>query len=155
MPYNCEIQEQPARPTLSARRRASVHDLPRVLGQTYSAIVAYLGELGQQPAGPSYAAYYNMDMQDLDIEIGFVVSEPLPGSGEIRASEIPGGRVATCPHIGPYGEIAAAYTALTQYVREHGGEPTGVAYELYLNDPGQTPPQELQTLVLFPLKPTG
>ena len=152
MSYQCEFKEQPAQPVLSVRTTTSVHELPQVLGKTYGAIAQYLGELGEQPAGPPFAAYYNMDMQALDMEAGFPVSRALPGKVEIRAGEIPGGTLATVLHTGPYDQCRAAYEALTQYIKDNGREATGVAYEMYLNDPQQVPPQELQTLVVFPLK---
>ena len=152
MNYNPEIKEQPARPALSIRTRTSVQALPEVVGQAYGKIAGYLAELGKVPAGAPFVAYYNMDMQDLDIEIGFPVAKPQEGKGEIRASQVPGGKLAFALHTGPYREIGPAYEALTQYVREQGCEPTGVSYEFYLNDPQETPPAELQTQVVFPLK---
>jgi effector-binding domain-containing protein len=112
----------------------------------------YLGELGEQPVGPPFVAYFNEDMADLDIEIGFPVARELPGRGGVQPSEIPGGKVATCLHVGPYGEIEPAYEALTEFVAESGHEATGICYEVYLNDPQETPPEALQTQILFPLK---
>jgi effector-binding domain-containing protein len=124
-----------------------------VSGQTYGAIARYLAELGEQPAGAPFAAYYNMDMQDLDVEIGFPVTRPLRGKGEIHPGEIPGGLMASVMHIGPYPDCGLAYEALTQFVKDQGHTATGVAYEMYLNDPSVTPPQELMTQVVFPLQP--
>jgi effector-binding domain-containing protein len=101
MPYNCELKQQPAQPTLKVRTRAAVQDLPQLFGKSYGAIMQYLGELGEQPAGMPFAAYHNMDMQNLDIKIGFPVARKIPGKGEIRASEFPGGKFASVLHIGP------------------------------------------------------
>jgi effector-binding domain-containing protein len=152
MSYNCEVKEQLTQATLSIRTRTPVQDLAQILGKAYGAIAQYLGELGEQPAGPPFAAYYNMDMQDLDVEAGFPVSRRLSGKGDIKASEIPGGKVATCLYTGPYSEIEPAYTALSQWITDNGYEATGVVYEMYLNDPTQTPPQELKTQIVFTLR---
>lgn len=152
MSYECEVKEQAAQPTLSVRTRTPVQGLPQVLGRIYGTVAQYLGEQGEQPAGPPFAAYYNMDMQDLDVEIGFPVSRELPGTSEIESAQIPGGRVATCVYTGPYSEIEPAYTALSQWMKDHGHEATGVVYEMYLNDPAQVPPQELKTQIVFPLR---
>ena len=154
MPYKCEVEEQAAQPTLSIRTRTSVQDIPQVLGKAYGAIAQYLGELGEQPAGPPFTAYYNMDMQNLDIEIGFPVSKRFPGKGDIGASEIPAGKVATCLYTGPYSEMEPVYGTLFQWIKDNGYEATGLVYEMYLNDPGQTPPQELQTQIVLLLKTT-
>ncbi len=151
MSYVCDVKEQAAQPTLAVRTRVSVQELPQALGQTYGAIAQYLGEQGACPAGPPFVAYYNMDMDDLDVEIGFPVAKALPGRDEIQAGEIPGGKMATCLYTGPYEGIEPAYEALSQFVAENGHEPTGVAYEMYLSDPDETAPQDLQTQILFPL----
>jgi len=152
MSYKCEAKEQSAQPTLSIRTRTPVQDLPQVLGKAYGAIAQYLGKLGEQPVGPPFVAYYNMDMQNLDVEIGFPVSGRFPGKDDIAACEIPAGKVAACLYVGPYNEIEPAYKALSQWIEDNGYEATGVAYEMYLSDPTQTSPQELKTQIVFPLK---
>ena len=152
MTYECTVKEQSAQPTLSIRTRTPVQNLPQVMGKAYGAIAQYLGELGQYPMGAPYAAYYNKDMQDLDVEMGMPVSTAVEGRGEIQASEIPAGKVATCLHVGPYSAVEPAYNALAEFIKENGYEGTGVAYEMYLNDPTETPEEELQTLVGLALK---
>ena len=149
---HCELIERPAQPVLSVRTRTPVQNLPALFGKVYGIIGQYLGELREQPGGAPFAAYYNMDMQNLDVEIGFPVARPLPGKGEVIAGEIPAGKYAACLHIGPYDTIESAYNALQAWLKEHSCEVTGVSYEFYLNDPQQVPPQELQTQVLFPVK---
>ncbi|NWJ96274.1 MAG: GyrI-like domain-containing protein [Chloroflexi bacterium] len=146
------IKEQPTQPTLSLRTRTTVQDLPQLVGRVYGAVTQYLGELGEPPAGPPFVIYYNMDLQDLDLELGFPVSKVFPGKGEIKASEFPGGRVATCLYTGPYPECGSAYEALGQWVKDKGYETTGLAYEVYLNSPAEVSPQDLETVISFPLK---
>jgi effector-binding domain-containing protein len=153
MSYHCEAVEKEAQPTLSIRTRTPVEGLPSVLGQGYGAIMQYLGELGEYPAGMPFVAYYNMDMQDLDIELGFPVSHPIPGRDTLQSSQIPAGHYATCLYTGPYEDMVPAYEALTAWIQEHGYEPAGVAYEFYLNGPDDTPPEGLQTQIMFLLKP--
>jgi effector-binding domain-containing protein len=102
--------------------------------------------------GPAYAGYFNMDMADLDVEIGFGLASPLPGQGEIAAAWLPGGEVATTIYEGPYDGIGPAYEALTAWIQKQGRQPSGAAYEYYLNDPSQLnePPR---TRIVFPLAP--
>jgi effector-binding domain-containing protein len=152
MSYECEVKEQPVQPVLSIRTRSSVEDLPKVLGESYCAIADYLRELGERAVGPPFAAYYNLDLQNLDVEIGFPVFRALPGKGDIEAGELPGGKVATYLYTGPYSEMEPVYAALSQWMEDNGHEPTGVVYEMYLDDAAQTPPQEWRTQIVFPLK---
>lgn len=151
MALSCELIHSPGQPVLSIRTRTSVQNLPQVLGQGYSKIVDYLASQGQQPAGPPYVAYYNMDMDDLDLELGFITTSQLEGVGDIQASVIPAGRYSACVFTGPYPEMAQAYEQLTSWTQEQGFQPTGVVYEFYLNDPGETPPEALQTQIWFAL----
>lgn len=152
MPFQCELKDLPARPTLAIRTRTPVRGLSEVIGRAYGAIASYLGELGQYPAGAPFAAYHNMDMEDLDVELGFPVLAELPGKGDIKAGLIPGGRFAAVLHTGPFDRVSAAYEALAKWMADQGYQATSVAYEFYLSDPGQTTPEDLQTLVMFPLK---
>ena len=50
-------------------------------------IAQYLAEQSEQPAGAPFVAYYNMDMQNLDVEIGFPVTACLPV--EVRSKAAP------------------------------------------------------------------
>ena len=152
MDYNCNLTQKEAQPVLSIRSRSAVQGMPELMGRCFGAVAQYLGELGEAPAGMPFAAFYNMDMNDLDVEIGFPVGRALPGRGEIQASEIPGGWQATLLFVGPYDAMVPAYDALNEYVKASGHEPTGVVYEMYLNDPSQTPGELPQTLIMFPLK---
>ncbi|MFC1802718.1 GyrI-like domain-containing protein [Thermoproteota archaeon] len=152
MSYHCEVKELPVIPTLTIRTRTSVQELPKTMHKAYGAIAHYLGEMGEQIESPAYAAYYNMDMQNLDVEIGFPVSDDLPGRNDVKPSKIPAGKYVSCVFTGPYSDIEPAYNALTKEIKENGYEVTRIAYELYLNDPDVIPPNELKTEILFPIK---
>ena len=152
MKYDCKMVEQTAQPAMTVRTRSSVQNLPQVLGETYGIIAQYITSSGEQIAGAPFVAYYNLDMQDLDIEIGIPVSKKLSDKDAIKASEIPAGKYATVLHIGPFSEMESTYNVLTEWVTKNGYEATGVAYELYINDPKETPIEELKTQILFLLK---
>ncbi len=152
MKYKCGAEEQFPQPVLLIHTTTPVQNLPQTLGQGYQTIMEYLGELQNQPAGAPFVAYYNMDMANLDIDIGFPVNGSLPAKGSIQSSKLPAGRIATCEYTGPYPEMAGAYDELNQFIKENGYEPTGVVYEFYLNEPGAVPPEELKTRIVFILK---
>jgi len=152
MSYTCEIVELPLQPILSARVRTPVQELPQHLGRIYGAVFQYLAELGEPEAGMPFTAYYNMDMQDLDVEIGVPVHKAVPTKGEIQPGSIPAGRFVSTEHVGPYEQLAQAYEALASFAEAQGLEPTGVVYEYYLNDPSQEPYEEPRTRVVFPVR---
>jgi effector-binding domain-containing protein len=151
MTHRCEMMRLPEQPALTVRKRTPVQSLPQCIGEAIDAVTGYLAELDQATAGPPFVAYYNQDMADLDVEIGFPVTHALPGRGEILASHGPSGRAATCLYVGGWDGLGGAYEILTQWAAEKGVVPTGVAYEVYFNGP-DTPQQDQQTRIVFPLK---
>ena len=149
--YPCEILDQAAQPTLTIRRRTSIDNIAQVLGEAYGEIFGHLGEQGVQPAGMPFTMYYNMNMQDLDIEIGVAVERPVPEKCAMRMGELPAGKIAACLYTGPYEDCGPAYEELGRFVQEQGYEATGVAIEYYFSGP-EVPPEETQTRIVLPLK---
>ena len=150
--FPCEIKDHVTRLTLSVRFRASIQELPERLAGIYEMIMDYLDEIDEGHAGPAFAIYYNTNMQDLDIEAGFPVFKPLPGQGEIKAGEIPGGTFAVCHYTGPYDELDSAYDTLTQFIEIGGYTPRGAIIEWYLNSPDNVPAEELKTDLALPVQ---
>lgn len=144
-----ELKEEKAQPVLSIRIRAAVQDLPIVIGESYGRIMQYLEKIGQQPAGAPFVAYYNMDMNDLDLEIGFPVLKPLEGSAEIGRSEIPAGKYVSMLYKGPYTGMEKPYSEMAEWIGEHGYTPKGIAYEYYYNSPAEVPESELLTRIVM------
>ncbi len=93
-----------------------------------------------------------MDMSALDVEAGFPVSNVLPDKGEIKCIAIPGGKYISTVHSGAYDTVGPAYDALTEWAKQNNYEPTGVAYEYYLNDPNAGSNIVAETEIRFPLR---
>lgn len=152
MKYDCRIVEVKDQPVLTIRTVTAVENLPAFFGEAYGALMRYLGELGEQPTGMPYAAYYNMDMKALDVEAGFPVARILPGKEEIQSGKIDGGKFGITLHVGSYDSVGPAYEALADFVKQKGFEPGKIAYEYYLNDPSEDPNVKPETEIRFPLK---
>ncbi len=151
MSQMCDLFDIPETHTLSIRTRTKVEDLPVLIGQSYGAIMQYMGELGEPVNQEPFVIYYNLDMQNLDVELGFPVSKTLPVKGEIKPSSLPAGPAARTTFTGPYSDMGPAYEELNAFIKDNGREPTGVAMEYYLTGP-DTPPEQHKTRIVFPLK---
>ncbi len=149
MEYKIELVEKGALPALSIRKTVTAEHLPMEIKAAYGTIASYLEELGVKESGKPYVAYYNMDMHNLDVEMGFAFTTVYPGYGDINAEEIPAGKWVHFVHKGPYKEMGHGYTAATHWMSEHGITPSGIVYEFYLNDPAEVPESELVTQVAF------
>ena len=69
-----EIRATKELSTLVIRISIPVEKLPEVMGPAFGEIAQVAGSLGVQLTGPPFAAYHNLDMSNLDVEMGFPVS---------------------------------------------------------------------------------
>jgi effector-binding domain-containing protein len=153
MAWNIELKEKPLQYTVVIRKRASVSELPKIIGECYGAIGKYLGELGEQPSNAPFVAYNNLDMENLDLEIGFPVNKILPGKDDIVGGEIPAGPFVTCLYKGPYSDMKKLYEEMMNWMAENGYEMSGAAYEYYLNSPAEVKDEsEYLTIVELQVK---
>jgi effector-binding domain-containing protein len=157
MNLEIKVEEyQNARPALAVRSTVAVENLPQACASAYQSIMEYLIGLGEQPAGMPFAGYYNMDMQNLDVEIGFPVAKHTEGKGNIKASEIAAGKYVTATYKGPYKDMVPAYDAIQKWIDENGFttdySETRPCYEFYLNSPMEVPESELLTEIVIPVK---
>ena len=107
-----EVNQQKAQPILSIRVKTSLENLPDIIGKSYHKIADYLNELGEQPADVPFTAYYNLDMQNMDVEMGFPVSRPLPCKDDIEAGEIAQGKVVSYMYKGHYSAMEPVYNEI-------------------------------------------
>ncbi len=152
MSIKCEMVELEVQKTLCKRTRCAMQNLPSLIEKTYLEIIQYMGEIGEQPSGVPYIGYFNMDMNDLEVEIGFPVSKDMAEKENIIMSEIPAGKYATVIHMGSYTKLESSYNILMEWMEENHLQGTYIGYEYYLNDPGKFPEDKLETKILFQLK---
>jgi len=152
MSYQFELTEEKSQYVLSIRERTNVENLPQIIGKAYGDVMAYLNEIGEVPVEAPFCIYYNLDMENLDVEMGFPVSKKIPGKNHVQLNEIPAGKRVSCMYKGPYKDMEAPYNAMVQWINENGYEPTGVSYEYYYNNPAEVSENELLTKIVFPVK---
>jgi effector-binding domain-containing protein len=144
-----ELIETAEQPVLSVKKVTSVTNLPQEIGSAYHKIMDYLAELGEQPVDVPFTAYYNMDMEKLEVEMGFPVGKKMAGKGEVISNIIPAGKKVTCLYKGPYKDMVPTYEAINKFITDNGYKPTGVVYEYYFNSPMEVPESDLLTRIVF------
>jgi len=148
-----KLIEQTAQPTIFVRVRTSVDKLTEVFDANFTTLMDYMSKMGTQPVSGPYAAYYNHDMQDLDVEIGFPVASILPEEGEIKTGEISASeKTVQGIHKGSYSTLNQTYEHIYQYIAEHKLEQTGPHYDFYINNPDDTQEDELLTKIVIAVK---
>ncbi|NLC84129.1 MAG: GyrI-like domain-containing protein [Ruminococcaceae bacterium] len=149
MSYLMQIVETEKQPVLSVSVTTSIRNLPNVVGPAFGKVAAYIVEKGEEPLGPAFIAYFNMDMENLNIELGFPIAREIEGNDDIVLRYIPAGKKAIGYHKGAYNELGSMYERLTRFITEKGYNPSGVVYEYYYNSPEEVPESELLTKAEF------
>lgn len=147
-----ELMHMPKMPTLSFRTRTPFQSLPELIGSTYTKMGEYLHEMGEMLADMPYVAYYNMDMENLDVEMGFPVRKHLPEKGDLKQGEIGAEKAVFCIFRGPYEQMSPTYDEIMKWMEERQLRPTGVFFECYLNGPEDVGPEEFLTKILIPVE---
>jgi effector-binding domain-containing protein len=65
------------------------------------------------------------------VEVGVQVSGSFAAAGEVVASALPGGLVATATHSGPIAEIGDTHKAVREWSETHGYRLAGPHWEIY------------------------
>ncbi len=150
-PYQWSIVERPSQTALTIRTQVSLVALATTIGKSLTAIIQYASDKGYVPLGPPFVAYHGVDGQEQDVEMGFPFTSDIQESHTMHGHEIPGGKLATYHHVGPYDQLPDVRTALEQWLKAHGHTKAGATYEIYLNDPQTTAPERLETEIMCPL----
>lgn len=144
--YHVILMPDPEQTVFGIRRVTPVikfHDLFQELRQE-------LARRGLKQAGAVQMLYHSEEFnyEGADVEVQAVV-EPGPDTTVKPAYA----SCATVIHKGPYDGIPGAYEALAAWMAQHPEyRICGPAIDRYLNDPDTTPPEELETGILFPVE---
>jgi effector-binding domain-containing protein len=147
-----ELKKVEAKPVLSVRLETTIDELPSLINESYRRIAEYLAELGEAPADAPFAAYYRLDTQSIDIELGVRVSKNLPGKDDIKSGETVPGDAVIYIHEGPYTDLKPVYQELFDWIEENGCKPKGLYYEYYFNSPGDVAEKNLSTRIVIPVE---
>ena len=158
MKPDIKIKEISERPTITIRESATMASIPVRIGKIYSEIITFMSKKGIAPAGAPFAYWHNMNSESMnkglfDMECGFPVGAPVEGEGQIKASKLPGGKVATAMHIGPYETLVETYEAMQSWTKEKGYQVEDDMWEAYLTNPCEVPDKsKWMTEIFLPIK---
>lgn len=115
----------------------------------FSIIMQKLFSCGLPCEGPPIAIYHcpEFNPESTDVEVGFPTSVK---SEKTRILE--GGLCVKGVHYGDYSLLHESYMAIGKWIEENGYKIVRPPYEKYINDPANTPKQDLITELYFPVE---
>ena len=158
-PEDVLIEERESQPVLSIRRTVELARLTDAQGESLRELWSFTHGHGPKLAGPPFVRYHTFGETETDLEVGIPVVDVVSGEGEIVFRELPGGAAITTWHIGAHDGLADAYARLSSWLKEHGREADGAAWEVYTwidpdvePDPSAWPaPSEWRTQLVQPI----
>ncbi len=128
-------------------------DIAEALADAYREISAFIVEHGLQVSAQPMAISrgWNDSGYSFDAAIPIAAAE-VELSGNVRIGETPAGRVLRVIHRGGYNQMMPTYEKISAYMGVHGLQESGISWEQYISDPGNTRTDELITHIYFLLK---
>lgn len=127
-------------------------------GQAWDKLLPEMGRLGWLGGehcmlGLCYDDPETTSDADIRYDACVVVDDSFQAFGKLNIHTVPGGDFAVTTHLGPYNQLGDTYAALCgQWLPESGREARDEpAFEVYVNDPEGTEPEDLITEIYLPL----
>ena len=155
MGYDIHVETLREKRSLAVvRRRASLQELPKVVPAACGLVWNVLRAQHVNGAGRHVALYLN---DEINLEVGVELAAPWAGHGDVIASELPAGMVATTVHFGPYQRLKDAHRAIRDWCAQNGHSMAGPNWEIYghWEDAWNADPSRIRTDVHYLLKTGG
>lgn len=143
-----------ARHLVGVRRKLPTSELGAFFADALPRTHAWLAERSIEPTSMPMAMWCAMDMQTgiADCHAGFFVAGPVEGAGDVTAGISHEGDCLVVTHTGSYDSVGRSWMAVYRRAGELGRAP-GPGWEIYIDDPGDTPADRLRTRIHLPLLP--
>jgi AraC family transcriptional regulator len=148
------VQDREPMRLLTVAHSGPAHEI----GKAFDKLVAWAGPRALLRPSAQGVAVYLDDMGASPSEeqralAGLTVDEDVEGDDAVSIHIVPGGPHAMILYQGPYAKIGQAYNQLYKWLAAKNQEPANAPmFEVNLNNPRNTPPDELLTEICVPLR---
>ena len=147
MDYEVRVRTTAESPTAVVAEATTWEEFPALWRGLLDEVYAVLRD-GDATQGGHNVMLFRDDVPN--VEVGVQVEGTFAPAGRVIPSTLPGGRVATTVHRGPYGGLDAAHRAVHEWCAAHGHELTGTRWEIYGD--WRENPEDLETEVDYLLR---
>ena len=153
MDINVSAQVVTPRKLAAVRREVQPRAVGSAWGPAVGKVWAFIrSQPGLWTHGHNIFLYHHPKQPGMPLvcDFGVEVTRTFETTGEVYATETPGGEAAVAVHRGPYDRLNEAYTAIGNWIVTNQRESAGQVWEIY-GDP--TPdPADTETTVVYLLK---
>lgn len=148
---NITIQQQPERYFVSIRKNIHFfNEYADFLGKSIHTLLPMIEKNNTYPSSGLTVCFHNMELENLDVEVGYVVASQLEINGDVSLTKQPSRSIVLAIDRGPYEKQDPTLEALMQWINNHGYEMDGGIYYHYLNGEEQAV-EEYLTQMYIPI----
>jgi AraC family transcriptional regulator len=132
------------------------------VGETWEKLLVFMGKEGFIGGDSLFIGICHDDPEvtppgKIRYDACVTVEETFKPVGDVGVQTVPGGDYAVTTHFGPYSQLSATYAKLFgQWLPRSGRQLSATpCFEVYLNSPENTEPNDLLTDIHMPLQPAG
>ncbi|SHH68125.1 GyrI-like domain-containing protein [Cognatishimia maritima] len=123
------------------------------MGAAFGTAFGFLGSAGIEPLSAPISVYTEMPGKKMTFRCGFFVSpeDAAKASGDVSADVIPATKALHALHVGPYMNMNQTHGAIWAHAKAKGLTSAMPVWEIYIDDPQKTAPEELRTEIYHSL----
>lgn len=128
-------------------------DIGATMAGAFQNVWEFMRTHGIETTGKVLAVYHTYDPEKMTFRAGFSVAPEAAANtaAPVAFDTTPAGQVLYFQHKGPYDTLRDSYTEMMTYLDQKGMAVGAPTWEVYLNDPAETPADELLTDVYVSL----
>jgi DNA-binding transcriptional MerR regulator len=149
--FELSVQDLPEGRLLVIRDHVPTEELPTVVPRAIEQVGTYLRELGVQPAGPPVCICPFPDEDGL-VSVATGWPAAAPPRAPVEEELLPATRALVMKHTGPYDLLRRSYRHMEEVIADNELGTTGQPREVYVSDPTEVVPDELETLIIWPIR---
>jgi effector-binding domain-containing protein/ribosome-associated toxin RatA of RatAB toxin-antitoxin module len=146
------VETTKPQPIIYITDSCSMDKIGEKMGEMYGSLQAFLGKNKGESIGMPMAIWHNFDVKNMVFEAAFPVAKEMPAGDGVQSRTMPATKVLIVSHFGPYAAMEKSTEEVMAYIQKQGYEINGYEFDVYMNDPADVKPEEIETRMHFPIK---
>lgn len=164
-----EIIEKEIGNSIEIEENVPMWKMPFVIKKDFQKIMDFIKSENREISEMPYTRFINVDWEaemskskfaifmeiftrKWNFKVGIPVQDTLQDKEDLICLFIPKKKYVKTMHKGPYQKVGETYKRMYEWIKTGSISAENESIEIYLNDPRETKKQDLETMVLIPVK---